>query len=130
MQKDIRNHPLWNPTNDLLHNIEQDEAGKLAKFRDRFGRGWDQDSPKTVTDQEGNDTTESVVGKEAEEGDNLLDLIGNYATENSAALMSADEKAKLIADAKNKPVNPEEARLEKLRLAQKKREKALKEQGW
>jgi hypothetical protein len=39
--KDIRNSPLWNPTNADLMNLEQDEAGKLAAFRAKFGRGWD-----------------------------------------------------------------------------------------
>ncbi|KAI0192125.1 hypothetical protein F4808DRAFT_378558 [Astrocystis sublimbata] len=39
--KDTRNHPLWNPSDKTLQNVEVDEAGKLAAFRERFGRGWD-----------------------------------------------------------------------------------------
>ena len=39
--KDIRNSPLWNPSNQKLMNIEEDEAGKLRTFRAKFGRGWD-----------------------------------------------------------------------------------------
>jgi hypothetical protein len=39
--KDIRNTPLWNPSSQKLLNIEEDEAGKLASFRAKFGRGWD-----------------------------------------------------------------------------------------
>lgn len=39
--KDTRNHALWNPNEKSLQNVEVDEAGKLAAFRERFGRGWD-----------------------------------------------------------------------------------------
>lgn len=27
-------------------NVEDDEAGKLRAFRERFGRGWDADAPE------------------------------------------------------------------------------------
>ncbi|KAI1138363.1 hypothetical protein F5Y05DRAFT_412985 [Hypoxylon sp. FL0543] len=39
--KDTRNHVLWQPSDRSLRNVEVDEAGKLAAFRGRFGRGWD-----------------------------------------------------------------------------------------
>jgi len=39
--KDVRNNPLWNPSSQKLLNIEEDEAGRLKRFRGRFGRGWD-----------------------------------------------------------------------------------------
>ncbi|TVY32965.1 hypothetical protein LOCC1_G008688, partial [Lachnellula occidentalis] len=39
--KDIHNHPLWNPSLSSLRNQEQDEAGRLRAFRNKFGRGWD-----------------------------------------------------------------------------------------
>lgn len=39
--KDARNTPLWNPSSQKLLNVEEDEAGKLAAFRAKFGRGWD-----------------------------------------------------------------------------------------
>ena len=39
--KDTRNTPLWNPSLDKLLNVEEDEAGKLAAFRAKFGRGYD-----------------------------------------------------------------------------------------
>jgi hypothetical protein len=42
--KDSRNHILWNPTEKSLRNVEVDEAGKLAAFRERFGTAWDLDS--------------------------------------------------------------------------------------
>lgn len=44
--KDIRNSPLWNPSSQKLLNVEEDEAGKLAAFRAKFGRGWDADAGK------------------------------------------------------------------------------------
>ncbi|OHE91786.1 mitochondrial ribosomal protein [Colletotrichum orchidophilum] len=39
--KDSRNHALWQPSDKTLKNVEVDEAGKLAAFRERFGRGFD-----------------------------------------------------------------------------------------
>lgn len=39
--KDARNSPLWNPSSQKLLSVEEDEAGRLAAFRSRFGRGWD-----------------------------------------------------------------------------------------
>lgn len=44
--KDTRNTPLWNPSSRKLLNVEEDEAGKLAAFRSKFGRGWDAESDK------------------------------------------------------------------------------------
>lgn len=41
--KDTRNTPMWNPSSQKLLNVEEDEAGKLAAFRAKFGRGWDAD---------------------------------------------------------------------------------------
>ena len=46
--KDTRNHALWQPNNASLRNVEVDEAGKLAAFRERFGRGWDADAPPSA----------------------------------------------------------------------------------
>ena len=70
--KDTRNHALWNPSLSSLRNQEQDEAGRLRAFREKFGRGWDIDAE----DVEG--------GVEAlEEGgvreDSLMDLISGAA---------------------------------------------------
>ncbi|KAF3901689.1 hypothetical protein ABW21_db0209921 [Orbilia brochopaga] len=39
--KDVRNHFLWNPLSDDLANVEEDEAGRLKKFREKFGTGFD-----------------------------------------------------------------------------------------
>ncbi|EAT80387.1 hypothetical protein HBI56_188480 [Parastagonospora nodorum] len=61
--KDIRNAPLWNPSSQKLLNVEEDEAGRLAAFRAKFGRGWDTDAEK---------------GKK--QGDHLMDLISGQGT--------------------------------------------------
>lgn len=45
--KDKMNNVLWQPTNQSLANVEVDEAGKLAAFRGRFGRGFDLDRTGT-----------------------------------------------------------------------------------
>lgn len=39
--KDTKNSPLWNPSSQKLLNVEEDEAGRLRRFRARFGRGFD-----------------------------------------------------------------------------------------
>ena len=39
--KDVRNSALWHPSSQKLLNVEEDEAGRLRAFRERFGRGWD-----------------------------------------------------------------------------------------
>ncbi|KAF1843953.1 uncharacterized protein K460DRAFT_342740 [Cucurbitaria berberidis CBS 394.84] len=78
--KDIRNSPLWNPSSQKLLNVEEDEAGKLAAFRSKFGRGWDADAEK---------------GKKTE--DHLLDLISGQgkmqAKQNDAKKATAKAPA-------------------------------------
>ncbi|KAF3937174.1 hypothetical protein ABW19_dt0201429 [Dactylella cylindrospora] len=39
--KDVRNHVLWNPSSEKLANVEEDEAGRLRRFREKFGTGFD-----------------------------------------------------------------------------------------
>ncbi|KAI1123008.1 hypothetical protein F5Y10DRAFT_270509 [Nemania abortiva] len=76
--KDTRNHALWNPSEKSLQNVEVDEAGKLAAFRERFGRGWD-----TVAAKEDGAEKDVEAGKaeakDAGSGDALADLIAGYA---------------------------------------------------
>lgn len=49
--------------------MEQDEAGRLRAFRERFGRGWDLDS------QEGEGEDGNAVDGGREEEESLMDLI-------------------------------------------------------
>jgi hypothetical protein len=97
--RDTRNAPLWNPSSKELLNVEEDEAGRLAGFRARFGRGFDagrEHSPSTETA----DTTEANRKKteekeravdasledngfsEEEEDANLLDLISSFGQQS------------------------------------------------
>ncbi|KAJ4356864.1 hypothetical protein N0V85_009540, partial [Neurospora sp. IMI 360204] len=109
--KDSRNHLLWQPSDKSLKNVELDEAGKLAAFRERYGRGWDLDAKMTPEEEEAAAALaagakgakkaaaeEALLAKkkaeeeaakkaaaEAEEVDpfdSLTDLISGYATEN------------------------------------------------
>ncbi|KAF3064360.1 putative 50s ribosomal protein [Daldinia childiae] len=101
--KDTRNHILWQPSDSSLRNVEVDEAGKLAAFRGRFGRGWDiegarEEDASTATVEDGKNA-EGVEGAEGAAAklaaaaektsksdpvdgryDALSDLISNYST--------------------------------------------------
>ncbi|KAJ9134571.1 hypothetical protein NKR19_g8597 [Coniochaeta hoffmannii] len=99
--KDTRNHALWQPSDPSLRNVEVDEAGKLAAFRARFGRGWDVDAAATDAELQG-----EVEGKEKEERqeqemdyDTFADLISGYAgregEKKSGGGLSAKEQARL-----------------------------------
>ncbi|KAK1826782.1 putative 50s ribosomal protein [Podospora conica] len=83
--RDSRNHVLWQPTDRSLRNVEADEAGKLAAFRERYGREWDmqdvEDGAKVNTlkgeNPEMADPVEKAKG--ADPFDALSDLIsGSY----------------------------------------------------
>lgn len=66
--KDTRNHALWQPSMSSLRNVEEDEAGRLRAFREKFGRGWDVEA----AEEEG---TESAVDEQEE---SLMDLISGF----------------------------------------------------
>ncbi|KAK4946187.1 hypothetical protein LTR10_014699 [Elasticomyces elasticus] len=102
--RDTRNAPLWNPSSKELLSVEDDEAGRLAGFRARFGTGFD--SAKKGKDQDTADTeaatspaapaatprAESKAAKQplfedenndfTEDDSNLLDLISSFGQEN------------------------------------------------
>lgn len=65
--KDVRNSPLWNPSSQKLANVEEDEAGRLARFRERFGRGWDAENARPL-DKE-------AEAEEQQREEDLLDLL-------------------------------------------------------
>jgi hypothetical protein len=80
--KDTRNTLLWNPSEKSLKNVELDEAGKLAAFRDRFGRAFDS---KRDAGEEG------VQEQQEEEEDDggYGDLISSYAPDRSKEMKEA-----------------------------------------
>jgi hypothetical protein len=47
--RDSRNAPLWNPRTKELLNVEDDDAGRLAGFRARFGGGYDAQKSEAST---------------------------------------------------------------------------------
>lgn len=60
--------------------MEEDEAGRLKRFRGRFGRGWD---AEVVTGaEEAREGEEGLAPEQA--GDSLLDLISGYGQEAEA----------------------------------------------
>jgi hypothetical protein len=44
--RDTRNSALWNPTSKELLSVEDDESGRLASFRARFGTTFDSQKGK------------------------------------------------------------------------------------
>ncbi|KAK0674172.1 hypothetical protein QBC41DRAFT_310518 [Cercophora samala] len=106
--KDTRNHILWQPTDKSLRNVEVDEAGKLAAFRERYGRGWDAEEP-AAPEQQG--TTAAAAGTPAQKAevesdpfDSLVGLISDFAagTTSNTAGLSAKEQAKKDKGGKKK----------------------------
>ena len=76
-------------------NIEDDEAGRLAAFRARFGRSWDANTPvaevgaatpatsaeDAATQRAQEEAAKAQAAAEQEEEDNLLDLISSFGQE-------------------------------------------------
>ncbi|KIW92219.1 uncharacterized protein Z519_07203 [Cladophialophora bantiana CBS 173.52] len=99
--RDTRNSPLWNPTSKELLNVEDDESGRLASFRARFGTSFDSSKTAKKTDQVAatiaTDTspteTRAAPTKEptfeeeqnvfAEDDINLLDFVSSFGQERS-----------------------------------------------
>lgn len=64
-------------------NVEEDEAGRLAAFRERFGRSWDASAPAADTkdavgDKAGEEAAKAQAQADQAEEDNLLDLISSF----------------------------------------------------
>ncbi|PYH91470.1 hypothetical protein BO71DRAFT_401335 [Aspergillus ellipticus CBS 707.79] len=88
--RDTRNTLLWNPSSNKLKNVEEDEAGRLAAFRAKFGRSWDANTPvEGEADAKASESAESKKAAAAaeaaaaqEEDDNLLDLISSFGQDD------------------------------------------------
>lgn len=111
--KDTRNHLIWQPSNKSLRNVEVDEAGKLAAFRERFGRGWDMEAKPeegveadaeaavgakdTKQPAEQKQQQAAPVEEEEDAFDSLTDLISSYATtsNNTKGGRTAKEQEKM-----------------------------------
>lgn len=91
--KDSRNHVLWNPSEKSLKNVEVDEAGKLAAFRERFGRGWDAPAVAEAKSEElGSEEEEKANEAKAAAYDPLGDLISSYSKPEDAIKQKAYKK--------------------------------------
>lgn len=101
--KDSRNHIIWQPSDKSLRNVEVDEAGRLAAFRSRFGRGWDATADETA--KEAGDSQSNAAGQAdntatdgADSYDMLADLLSGYAAKGESANrggLSAKEQARM-----------------------------------
>ena len=76
--KDSRNTLTWNPHETSLKNVEVDEAGKLAAFRERFGRAFDNQNKEEGVEQ----------AQEEVEDEGYEDLIASYAPDRSHEMKS------------------------------------------
>ncbi|KAG5951806.1 hypothetical protein E4U53_002245 [Claviceps sorghi] len=82
--KDTRNTLLWQPSEKSLRNVELDEAGKLAAFRERFGRAFD---ATALSEDEGDAPVAADAGV-----DDFADLIAGYAPQDANALRDSGPK--------------------------------------
>ncbi|OPB44981.1 hypothetical protein A0O28_0091190 [Trichoderma guizhouense] len=92
-QKDTRNTLLWQPSEKSLRNVELDEAGKLAAFRERFGRGYDA-TAQAVEEGEKVAEEEVAAAKPVEEdaGLNFEDLLAEYTPQDTSAMKDSGPK--------------------------------------
>ncbi|KFA76689.1 hypothetical protein S40288_04409 [Stachybotrys chartarum IBT 40288] len=88
--KDTRNTLLWQPSEKSLRNVELDEAGKLAAFRERFGRAFDAaqeaEEEGAVEAKDGGDAGE-VKKPAPAPGLDYADLIAGYASAQDSSKM-------------------------------------------
>ncbi|KAK1240558.1 hypothetical protein MKX07_004586 [Trichoderma sp. CBMAI-0711] len=99
--KDTRNTLLWQPSEKSLRNVELDEAGKLAAFRERFGRVFDAPAAAAAP-VEGETAAAEAEGKKAEDekaaatqedaGLNFEDLLAEFKPQDTGALKDSGPK--------------------------------------
>ncbi len=78
---------MWQPSEKSLRNVELDEAGKLAAFRERFGRGYDASS-SAGEEGEGDEAAAESQPRDTD----FADLITGYAPEASSSLKDSGPK--------------------------------------
>ena len=96
--KDTRNNLLWQPTERTLRNVELDEAGRLAAFRSRFGRGFD------AAEAEGEEGAAEQQQQQQQEDDDggFADLMSEYAPEADNSMKSFAPKKEVGGGKKKK----------------------------
>ncbi|KAH7033082.1 uncharacterized protein B0I36DRAFT_361800 [Microdochium trichocladiopsis] len=104
--KDTRNHLTWQPSDRSLKSVEVDEAGKLAAFRERFGRAFDLEVEQEEDQQQqqgsgtGANTGSSKTVKQASNSDGLGDLIAGYARPEDTPANTVDRNKKPVGKKK------------------------------
>ncbi|KAK3399078.1 hypothetical protein B0T20DRAFT_409162 [Sordaria brevicollis] len=88
--KDTRNHLLWQPSDKSLKNVETDEAGKLAAFRERYGRGYDLEAKMTPEEEAAIAAAVAAAGKKATAAE--LEAAKKKAEEEAKAAKAAEEE--------------------------------------
>lgn len=78
--KDTRNTLLWQPSEKALRSLELDEAGKLAAFRERFGRAFDAAAEPAAD------------GAAPAAADGFADLIAGYTPQHLGAMKDSGPK--------------------------------------
>jgi hypothetical protein len=71
-------------------NVEEDEAGRLRAFRDRFGRGWDATTtaPGDAGGEKGRESAEDM------QEESLLDLISRFGVDQQIPAVVKKSKSK------------------------------------
>lgn len=88
--KDSRNNMLWQPSEKALRNVELDEAGRLAAFRERFGRGFD----AAAVSEDG--AAADAAAEEDAGADDFADLITGYAPQDTGSLKDSGPKRNAV----------------------------------
>lgn len=90
--KDTRNALLWQPSERSLRNVELDEAGRLAAFRERFGRGFDAAAAEGEEGSGEAAAPESATAGASGTGDAFADLLSGYAPKDSGSMRESGWK--------------------------------------
>lgn len=89
---------MWNPSSQKLLNIEEDEAGRLRRFRQRFGRGFDAETMDKTGTEESSDGQETSD----ESDENLLSLISGFGQQDQKKSGSGGSKEESKKSGKSK----------------------------
>lgn len=99
--RDTRNSLLWNPTSQKLVNLEEDEAGRLAAFRSRFGRAYDANAAAAGAGAGGKEKAETEKKETAAEGGEKQGQQQTKEEKEAAAKAQAQADAELQEEEDN-----------------------------
>ncbi|QKX55589.1 uncharacterized protein TRUGW13939_02683 [Talaromyces rugulosus] len=99
--RDTRNSLLWNPTSQKLVNLEEDEAGRLAAFRARFGRAYDANAGASKETEEVVEKKETTADGQDQQQQQKEKKQPTEAEKEAAAKAQAEAEAELQAEEDN-----------------------------